>query len=65
MTLTWKSNNKMNAPQVIMLFMMILGLIIVIPNDDKSWKMRNCLGMRLARFALIGGLLWWGGFWGG
>ena len=55
----------MNAPQIIMLFLMVLGLLIVLPNDEASWKMRNCIGMRLVRFALYGGLLWWGGFWGG
>lgn len=54
----------MNAPQIILLVLMILGLLIVTPNTEEDWKRRNCLGMRLVRFALLGGLLWWGGFWG-
>lgn len=55
----------MNAPQIIVLVLLILGLLVVTPNDEKHWRMRNCIGMRLARAALLGGLLWWGGFWGG
>lgn len=54
----------MNAPQIIVLVLMVLGLLSVPPNDEKNWRMRYCLGMRSARFALMGGLLWWGGFWG-
>jgi hypothetical protein len=54
----------MNAPQIIMLLMLILWLIVVPPNDEANWKIRYCLGTRLARVALMFWLLWWGGFWG-
>ncbi len=54
----------MNAPQVIVLIMLIMMVIFIPSNSDDNWKLRYCLGMRLARTALWAGLLWWGGFWG-
>lgn len=53
----------MGDPQVILLTMMILSVLIVPANDETYWKFRYSLGVRLLRVALLGGLLWWGGFW--
>lgn len=54
----------MNAPQVIVLVLLVLNIVFITPNEDEAWRIHNCVGARLARFALWGGLLWWGGFWG-
>ena len=53
----------MSWPQIILIVWLILGVIIVPANDETYWKIRNSLGVRLIRTAMLVALLWWGGFW--